>query len=58
MAVERENAPIDLEIEPNSAQEIDASLLMEGDAMNLGTTDQQSLILLKTPRTKAHSTQA
>jgi hypothetical protein len=34
MAIERENAPIDLEIEPNSAQEIDAPL-MEGDAMML-----------------------
>jgi hypothetical protein len=34
MAIERENAPIDLEIEPNSAQEIDAPV-MEGDAMIL-----------------------
>ena len=34
MAIERENAPIDLEIEANSAQEIDAPV-MEGDAMIL-----------------------
>ena len=34
MAIERENAPIDLEIEPNSAQEID-SPVMEGDALML-----------------------
>ena len=34
MAIERENAPIDLEIEPNSDQQIDAPT-MEGDAMIL-----------------------
>ena len=34
MAIERENEEINLEIEPSSAQEIDAPL-MEGDAMML-----------------------
>ena len=34
MAIERENEPINLEIEPNSAQEIDAPV-MDGDAMIL-----------------------
>ena len=34
MAIERENAPIDLEIEPSSNQQIDAPT-MDGDALIL-----------------------